>query len=384
MGISVFSKVPFFCACSFAFFFSLAISDADILVVKDLQGVEKTLRGEVVEEARDNSVLFQTADGQLKVFRADQIVSKSVEIEQVAPLSHEKLGAELLNELPDGFGIHSTEHYVIAYQTNLKFAKWVGKLYEARLYKEFQKFARRDLKKFPLNDPKFILPVIVFQSKPEYERYAIRELGGEVGSMIAHYNQNTNRVAMYDLTFDFGRGDLIKPPTIDQMLFRPEALPMVATVIHEGTHQLMYNRGMQTRMADGPLWLNEGLANWFETPNRKRGQGWRFPGLKNQLRLGHFRLYLPSRPADSLSSLIASDARFADAETAIDAYAESWSLVTFLLKTRAREFREYLLELSRKRVGIPVDEATRIADFVSHFGDLQQLDRAFLKYMYAQ
>jgi len=223
---------------------------------------------------------------------------------------------------------------------------------------------------------------VVFGSKPEYIRYATREFGTDPGSIIAHYSQMTNRVAMYDLTFTFGPGPGGKPRQLDKVLRQPAAIPMVTTIIHEATHQLMFNRGMQVRMADAPLWLNEGMANWFEAPNLGNKNGWTGPGLVNNVRLRQLNGFLPNRPADSLTTLISDDKRFGG-EGAFDAYAESWALVHFLLKHRRNKFCDYLKVISKKRPGIEVDPATRLAEFVKHFGPLPKLEKAFLKYVKA-
>ena len=73
----------------------------------------------------------------------------------------------------------------------------------------------------------------------------------------------------------------------------------MATIIHEATHQLAFNCGMQNRYADIPLWLSEGIAIYFETPDLRNKRGWRSIGSVNRVRLAEFRRYLRSRPSDS-------------------------------------------------------------------------------------
>ena len=97
-----------------------------------------------------------------------------------------------------------------------------------------------------------------------------------------------------------------------QMLARPEAEPMVATIIHEATHQIAFNCGLQTRFADIPVWVSEGLAVYFETPDLQSPKGWRNIGAVNQPRLDRFREYLTRRPPGSLASLLADDKRMRD------------------------------------------------------------------------
>ncbi len=382
---SIFSRAIAFAIIVSAFFFNkVAVADT-IVITRD--GKEVSIQGERLQEAQDKSILFETTDGQLHVFAASRIVSLEIEVEKPTPMTHEEVGESMLAELPVGFKILRTKHYVIAYQTELAYAKWIGDLYEKRLVPEFEKFAKKKLK-YKLVPASHPLTAIVFGSRPEYTRYVQRELGNDPGPPIAYYNQMTNRVAMFDLTFDFGRGVPGDPRRLDKVLSKPAAIPMVATIIHEGTHQLMYNRGMQTRFADGPVWLNEGMANWFEAPDLRNAKGWRRPGMMNDLRLRQLKKYLPVRPADSLETLVSSDDRFSG-EGVLDAYAESWALVHFLIRHRKVEFQRYIEELSKKQPGFVVDPEERLKAFRKHFGDknkkrlgdLAKLEKAFQNYM---
>lgn len=346
-------------------------------------GEEVSIVGELLYKALDESILFESTDGQLHVFAADRIVAVNEDAEKLPAMDHDQLGESLLAELPDGFEILTTKNYVIAYKTEAAFAKWIEKLYERRLIPEFEKFAKSKLR-YELSDSSFPLAVVVFGSRVEYDAYALRELGSAPGTMLAHYSQLTNRVAMYDLTDDLGGGER----ELAEVLQQKDAIPMVTTIIHEATHQLMFNRGMQVRLADAPLWLNEGMANWFETPNLNNSNGWTNPGLVNNLRLRRMKSYLANRPpTDSIATLVSDDQRFSFAdERTFDAYAESWALVHFLLKRKRKEMREYLKVVSAKRPGFEVDAETRLQEFKDHFGDkktgdLEKLDKAFLKYV---
>ncbi len=88
--------------------------------------------------------------------------------------------------------------------------------------------------------------------------------------MIGYYNLQTNRVTMYDLT---GVDDLRQnrrrtssASHVNQILSQPEAERTVATIVHEATHQLAYNSGLQTRFADNPFWVSEGLRFILRRP----------------------------------------------------------------------------------------------------------------------
>ena len=103
-----------------------------------------------------------------------------------------------------------------------------------------------------------------------YADFARDELGDATGNIIAYYSLRTNRITMFDLTGleSLRRSSDRRGTTsqINQLLARPEAERMVATVIHEATHQIAFNCGLQTRFADVPLWVSEGVAMYFKRP----------------------------------------------------------------------------------------------------------------------
>jgi hypothetical protein len=191
---------------------------------------------------------------------------------------------------------------------------------------------------------------------------------------------------MYDLTGIEslrGAGDRRgSSAQINLVLSRPEAEPLVATIIHEATHQIAFNSGLQTRFADIPLWVSEGIAVYFETPDLQSSKGWRNVGAVNTSRLERFREYLPQRPAASLKSLICDDKRIRDTRTALDAYAEAWALNYYLIHHRPKQYIAYLQMLSQKKQFFWDDPQTRLKEFQAAFGEnLGQLDADFLRQM---
>lgn len=345
-----------------------------------INGNELTLAGEILIEGQDNSLFFRQDTGRIWIIQPDQVISKVDDDTPVKPVSHKELGERLLKELPAGFSILKTKHYVIAYQTEVAYARWVSGLYESRLYRQFEQFWESK-HKFKLKDPDFPLVVIIFGTRVQYQQFVDRELGpGQ--TMPAYYNLETNRVAMFDLTTDQIDNRNMNNRRIEQVLRNPAAATMVANLIHEATHQLMFNRGLQTRFAESPLWLNEGLANFFEAPNLQSKRGWIKPGLIFEQRLMRFRQYLANRPLDSLESLISSNERLENADTALDAYAEAWAFNHFLVNRHSDKFIAYMQHMSQKEALGEDTPQVRLAEFKRHFGaDLAALDREFVDYV---
>ena len=345
---------------------------------------ENELLGEILVEAQDGGVLFLRNDGQLLILQPDVIDDKTKEDESPPALSPKELSEQLLAELPEGFKIHSTKNYLVAYETERAYAKWIGNLYEGKLKKSFKRFWKNHKFRIKAQEPDFPLVAIIFANKPSYTAWVQRELGQPPGDMVAYYNLMTNRVAMYDLTAGQGNG-AANDRNIESILRHPRSVPMVSTIIHEGTHQLMFNTGLQTRLADTPYWLNEGIAMFFETPDFKKKQGWKGPGKTNYDRLGDLLRYAKSRPQNSLETLISTDKRLqAGGLESANAYAESWALIHFLINRKPGKFTEYLRHLTEKKRLVADEPQVRISDFKEFFGDnLSKLDAEFLEYVKA-
>jgi hypothetical protein len=227
---------------------------------------------------------------------------------------------------------------------------------------------------------------LVFDDQTSYENYARAELGDAARSVIGFYSLRTNRVTMYDLTGTKGLQGAVRRFTstaqINSLLAQPGAERMVATIIHEATHQIAFNCGLHARYADIPLWVSEGLAVFFETPDLRSSQGWRNIGGVPGGRLAQFQRYLNARPQDSLPTLMADDSRFRQSSTALDAYAEAWALHHFLISTRPKDYVRYQQLLSAKPLLIYDTPKERLSAFREVFGDdLSALDTEFLRYV---
>ena len=280
------------------------------------------------------------------------------QLELLVPLDNDQIEQRLLEELKDGFAIYRTQHYVVAYNCNEAYAKQVGALFE-QLYRGFFAFWKNQ--RWDLPEPRFPLVAIVLRNHDAFLKHARAEIGETADSVIGYYHLSTNRMTTFNV---------------------PNWERNVATIIHEATHQLAYNCGLQTRFADNPMWVSEGLATFFESPDTRNPGRWRSIGRVNQVNLSRWRNYVGSRPAESLATLLADDMRYRNAATASDAYGEGWALTYFLIKTRRSEYVDYLKSLSE---GKPLAERTqreRIDMFERAMkATLVEIDKEFVDYM---
>ena len=373
-SIILFAAILFSCNCP-----AMAVDQVTV----DIDGVRHRLTGRIVVEAQDGGLLFEEADGKQWLIQADEIVAREKDATPFVPLEPSEFSKRLKSELGPKFEIHETAHYLIAYDTTPAFAFWVGSLYE-RLYRGFNTYWKQ--RKIELHDPEFPMVVLIFGDQTDYRNYASQDLGGDPGGIVAYYQMLTNRVVLFDITgveaATSNQQRIRNADQINRLLSQPSAGAMVATIVHEATHQIAYNAGMQQRLADIPMWLNEGLAMFFETPDLRSRTGWRGIGAINPIRLPRFKQLLVTRRPDSLHQMLTNDDRFRNSDTALDAYAESWAMVYFLTKVYREEFADYLRELSEASPLVDGDSESRVELFKKHFGeDLNAFDQKFIRLM---
>lgn len=370
-----------FCAIALALFADSA-SEAVENVSFKRDGTSFHLSGKVVVEAVDGSLILHTPDNHLWMIQAKEITDRSSDSKPFHFYGKDELSKRLLEEMPDGFRIHQTANYVICYNTSETYAEWCGALYE-RLHFGFYSFWKNQ--GLTLKEADAPLVALVFADKEAYVEYASREMGPRAEDTIGYYSFMTNRVTMFDLT---GADRLPvrgrRPQSaahINLILSQPKASRTVATIVHEATHQLAFNCGLQLRLADIPMWLSEGIAMYFETPDLRSSKGWRTVGKVNRFHLTRFRDSLKKRNDDSLITLIQDDKRLRGAEGVRQAYSESWALNYFLIRNHREQYLEYLKLLSKKEPNQYDSPEDRIAEFRRFFGDLKSLDEEFLRSM---
>jgi hypothetical protein len=345
------------------------------------EGKPRLVSGKVLKE-EGGAVLLLAADGVIHNLASDEVLERTKDAEPFKPLAREELAKKLAAELPPGTKVHHTAHYLICYNTSLPYAKWVGTQYE-ELYKAFQDHFRKLAWELP--DPEFPLVALVFDDKASYAEFARAEIGDGVDSIVAYYNFQTNRVLMYDLTGVGAAGGPAGVAKVAAFLAAPGAAGNLATIIHEATHQIAFNRGLHQRYADIPIWVSEGLAVYCETPNLKPRLNWVAPGAFSPSRQNAFLAQLEDRPANGLEILLTEDKRFKDPKMALGCYGEAWALNYYLFKNKGKDYIDYLKLLAQKGPGVVDTPQQRLADFKSIFGDdLKKLDDTFVKFMRAR
>ena len=352
-------------------------------VLANIGGRPQKITGQVLLEDSSGGLLLESDEGGLFPIPADDVRRRTSDAEPFQRLDKEELADRLLREMGPDFQVHDSKHYVVVFNTTRTYAKWCSSLLE-RLQRAFIAYWKK--KGCEVKEPKEPLVVLVFGDRQSYLRHARAEVGPGIGNAIGYYSIITNRIVMYDLT---GMQELRRQSSkrgslhdITQLLSQEAARPLVATIVHEATHQISYNCGLQKRLADNPAWLSEGLAVFFETPDLSSSRSWSGIGKVNYSRWDRFRHNVNTGKAGNLRSLIVNDDRISNSRTAVDAYAEAWAWTYFLIKWHPKEYTAYLKTISSKPQLAIDDPQTRLADFQKHFGnDFDALRDEFIRRM---
>jgi hypothetical protein len=341
----------------------------------------RQLHGQAVLEDRQGGLLLKTADGALYTLPAEAIRKRTSDDAPLVMLNREQLTAKVVAELPPGFRVHDSKNYIVCYNTTRTYAEWTSSLLE-RLQKAFVIYWKKQ--GCNVKAPEQPLVVLVFSDQSSYAAYSRQELGPAVNNVIGYYSLQSNRISMYDLTglqalAGGSRGSL---RDITVTLSQPAAEPLVATIVHEATHQISFNCGLQTRLAANPLWLSEGLAMYFETPDLNSSRAWSGIGNVNYGRLDRFADNLSANRAMPLKRMIESDDPFRNPESAVDSYAQAWAWTYYFNKWKPKQYAAYLQAIREKPVLREDKPQQRMADFRKFFGeDLQALEDDFYRKM---
>lgn len=318
----------------------------------------QTATGELLIEAQNGGVMMRADDGKIWVLQPDQIIKRQSTDAEFQAATPEQIAARMLDELGPEFSVYKTQHYLIVYNSSDGYAKQVGGLFE-QLYRGFFAFWKNQ--RWDLPEPEFPLVAVVLKDYDSYLQHAGAEIGERAESVIGYYNLASNQMTTFNV---------------------PNWERNVATIIHEATHQLAYNCGLQKRFADNPKWVSEGLAMFFETPDMRNPGRWRSIGRVNPVNLMRWRQYERQRPAESLFTLLSNDARYENASSATSAYGESWALTYFLIKTKRKEYVAYLQKLSEGQPLAELSPRQRIDMFEQAFDmTLVDLDKQFVMYL---
>lgn len=210
-------------------------------------------------------------------------------------------------------------------------------------------------------DPAVPLVVIIMPSRAAFDAYDPTD-----PEIAAYYNTLSNFVVLYE----------------DQKMWdaAPEfALKQGAYIVaHEGVHQILANAGIQQRLGRWPMWICEGIPEYFcplKVSSRivqtrsgtlpTRTLKWTDPGMVNDLRM-YSLLRTNVADGDVTKQLVEAS------ELGSREYALAWGLVHYLVSEHPQQWRAYLQDVRKIE---PLDPAQKALSgrvdplFVKHFGE---------------
>jgi len=408
-----------------------------------VQGREEVL-GRLVLESTE-AVVVRTLTGDTLTIPRRWIRSLDRRVSLAAPASGPTHVAPWLYQLPlsqpsadelnaafgPAFRLKTTDHYVFCYNTTDRRVGTTGQRLE-KVYREF--FTYFHQKGLPLHAPREKLPCVLFARRQQYQAHA-RRTATVLEFTSGFYHRLDNRVAFYVHANDpeyvqlrrtleqtgarlaslkrslarLGpRSDRVTVTYTDgtrRVLSRAQALreladeqrhvrqlkrrvylaqanEHIAVLAHEATHQLAASSGLLDPRADNPLWLDEGLAMFFESATRAH---WAGIGRLNKSRWAQLIETIRHRRQVPIADLIVRR-RFLDLgkEGAMAVYAQSWALTYFLMHRHQKAFLGYLARLHTCPPGRRVPDDRKLAMFKAAFGpDLDVLEQQWYEYVLA-
>ena len=355
---------------------------ADTVVFR-LRGQTVKVEGNILAEDSLGNILLEGRDSQHFIISAQDILEQQRSPKPVPAYDRAELRRSLEEEFGPRFRVKRTGHYLIVYSCNPDYADEAGKLFE-RAYSVFTNYFRRK-GGFQLEKLKQPLVAIICASREEYVAMISDVVGSLAAATAGIYSPTSNRMYMYDALGGRTGRALRHQATTDRAaassaiwLLREQN---VSVIIHEGIHQIAYNVGFHHRNVANPLWLVEGMAMYFESPDLDAKGGWRGVGQINRERLEHFRAYFPFRSEDSLSRLTLDDSCFTG-PSAHAAYSEAWALTYYLARARTDDYMEYIKLVNKRPPLVPYTTEERLSDFRAAFGQSgAEMEPDFRRYM---
>jgi hypothetical protein len=321
----------------------------------------------VLREDRDpivGTVYLEVGDRYVVVLPSGRIVSlekrEALPTDRpFEPISKADLAQKLVTGRFRGFKTRTTRRYLYVYNSSDLFATFTGNILETMHPKLAAYCENLGL---DVQESQFPLVVLIFKTQAEFRKYRDVPEG-----IVAYYNPLSNFIVMYE------QSDLAQ--LAPELAFKQA----ISTIAHEGVHQILHNIGVQQRLSEWPMWISEGLADYFAPTELGRRVRWKGVGFPNDLRLHELSEFYkglgnqPSTRGELLRQTVES--------TSLNSlgYATAWSMVHYLTKRQRKDFRDYLIEISHSK---PLEPTASSKLFSQKFGnDFIQLENDLIQHL---
>ncbi len=283
------------------------------------------------------------------------------------PATFDEMSSELLSGTFKGFKTRKTARYLYIYNSSEDFFKATSRILET-MYPPVVAYFKRY--KFEVHDPETPLVVIMFRTEDEFQKYHEMPSG-----VVAYYTAILNHVVMYE------QSKLVE--------VAPELAvsQSIATIAHEGIHQILHNIGVQQRLARWPIWVSEGLAEYFAPTEAGKRLRWKGVGVVNDMRMYELERFL-KQPSKERGALVSHTA--AAPNLTSTGYAAAWALTHYLAQRKPEKFHAMVNEISHSKPfeeGVQPGEQASVMSknrelFSKYFGtDFVSMEDDLVKYL---
>jgi hypothetical protein len=239
-------------------------------------------------------------------------------------INKKALATRLAAKFPD-FRIDPSHRHVFVSNTSPAFAETTQRVLESMM-KGVSTYAKAQ--RITTREPPAPLVVIMFRTEAEFQAYRRVPRG-----VVAYYDPITNHVVLYEES--------------QLMRVRPQLgiQQSLSTISHEGAHQILHNIGVQQRLSRWPLWLSEGMAEYFAPTELGRRLTWSGAGKLNNMRMYEIENFLRKQPGLTDGKVVRETVGAANLTST--GYAFAWSLVHHLAKNDRSKFHQMVRRTSK-------------------------------------
>lgn len=231
-----------------------------------------------------------------------------------------ELRSALQVEFGRGFEVVPTQHYLVV-QSEGRGHRW-PRTFEG-LYREFVRFM--EVRGLQTRSGRFPLVAVILPDQAEFQR-ELERLNVQLSRVAGIYQLGSNRVYLHEQ----GQRDYV-----------------AETVRHESAHQVAYNVGIHSRVADTPRWIVEGVGCLFEPAAMQSFHLQR--GVRDRSHRGYVTQFIanfrdPTLLATELLQLVSDDTLFQTSQSVDRAYCLSWALTFYMAERKPSAFAAMLQE----------------------------------------
>lgn len=295
-------------------------SDGQTVMVRDENG--HLVVGKVHVQVGDQ-VLVMLPTGRLRVVSNNEMQPTKLEFRSAT--KQKIVDGITENPIFKNFRTAQSDRHVYVYDCDKSFVRKVSEILETvhkGVYRHFKNLG------FDVHPAEYPMAVIVFPTQEEFQKYS--DMTGDVG---AYYNTMSNHVILYQES---------KLSSEAPKLAYQQTLGSVA---HEGVHQTLHNIGVQQRLSRWPMWLSEGLPEYFAPTTKDDSVDWKGVGEVNDIRMLQLAGYLQSDEADSAGVVVELTKQH---RLSAAGYASAWGLTHYLAVEHPDRFWRYVRHISQR------------------------------------